>query len=215
MNDYKLIFDNIYQDKLWGENESRSGFASGRSFVYKNYVPFLVNFIRLNGVKSVGDLGCGDFNFGSLIYDRFPNISYLGYDCVSSVIEKNKEKYSKYDFMHLDIFHERQSIKKADLFIIKDVFQHWDDQSIIEFMEYFVASKKYKFILVTNAIDFEAKNGASDIKIGNFRPLSACFSPLKIFDPIVLFIWGEKGMGYIFNGKEVKHFEETSLFIKR
>ena len=62
------------------------------------------------------------------------DIEYNGYDVYSDVISFLTSEYNKpkFNFSHLDIFKDRNSIKNADLFIIKDVIQHWDDAATEE-----------------------------------------------------------------------------------
>lgn len=56
---------------MWGNNNNEyKGSSGGGSDVYLNkdtYVQVLKNFINTNGIKTVVDLGCGDFRCGKLI----------------------------------------------------------------------------------------------------------------------------------------------------
>jgi hypothetical protein len=78
------IFTSIYENCMWGNNNNNEykGSSGGGSDVYLNkdtYVLFLKNFINTNSIKTVVDLGCGDFRCGKLIYDDL-NVLYSGYD---------------------------------------------------------------------------------------------------------------------------------------
>ena len=76
-------FTNIYENNIWGginknnEYNGNSGGGSDINFNIDTYVPVLKHFILNNNVKSVVDLGCGDFKCGKLIYDDL-DIKYIG-----------------------------------------------------------------------------------------------------------------------------------------
>ena len=78
------VFTYIYENNIWGNNlnsqySGSSGDGSTIEFNKDTYVNFVQNFIKDYGIKSVVDLGCGDFRCGSLIYDEL-NVKYTGYD---------------------------------------------------------------------------------------------------------------------------------------
>ena len=81
----ELIFTNVYENKLWGDNNNNteykgsSGSGSDINYNINTFVPFLKQFIVDNNIKNVVDLGCGDFRCGKLIYDDL-DILYTGYD---------------------------------------------------------------------------------------------------------------------------------------
>ena len=60
------FFTSVYEKKTWGDNNNNeySGSSGGGSFIEFNkdtYVPFLKKYIVNNNIKSIVDLGCGDF----------------------------------------------------------------------------------------------------------------------------------------------------------
>ena len=66
-------FTNIYETNAWGNNQNveYSGSSGDGSLIEYNkdtYVPFLKKFITDNNIKTIVDLGCGDFQCGKLIY---------------------------------------------------------------------------------------------------------------------------------------------------
>lgn len=63
------VFTNIYETKYWGDSEFYSGPGSEVFYLKDNYVPFLKQFILDNSIKSIVDLGCGNFKCGPLVYD--------------------------------------------------------------------------------------------------------------------------------------------------
>ena len=67
------------------------------------------NFITNNNIKTVVDLGCGDFKCGELIYDDL-DIKYTGYDTYKKMIDYNLKQHSmpKYFFEHLNFFDNKE-----------------------------------------------------------------------------------------------------------
>ena len=195
------VFTNIYENRAWGGNISKefSGTSgSGSTIEYNNqvYIPFLKKYITDNNIKTVVDLGCGDFRCGPLIYDSL-DIVYNGYDAYNKIIEVHKKNYTsdKYNFTHLDFFNNCDRIASGDLCILKDVLQHWSLESIYKFMDNIVASKKFKHILLINC-SYQDKDD-TDIQDGGARPLSCNFLPLKKYNPVKLCNYNTKEISVI------------------
>ena len=194
------IFTNIYETKLWGNNNSNeySGSSGGGSFVEFNndtYVPFLKKYILDNNIKNIVDLGCGDFKCGKLIYDDL-DISYTGYDTYKKLINYHLKNHPlpKYSFIHLDFFSKKENIIKGDLCILKDVIQHWKIEEIYTFLDYLVENKLFKYILITNCCNQLVDNVKNDDRS---TPLSINFFPLKKYNPVKLYNYHTKEVSVI------------------
>jgi len=192
-----LIFTNVYETKLWGDNNNDlyNGSSGGGSFIEFNkytYVPFLKKYILNNNIKNIVDLGCGDFKCGKLIYDDL-DILYTGYDTYKKIIDYNLKQHSlpKYSFIYLDFYDKKESIINGDLCILKDVLQHWKMDEIYTFLDYLVENKLFKYILICNCCHQSEDNPNNNNRI---TPLSSIFFPLKKYNPVKL---------YSYNGKEV------------
>ena len=85
-------------------NVKMGGVSKYRISYNEEYILFLKNWIKENNIKSVVDLGCGDFKCGKLIYDDL-DVSYTGYDAYNKLIEYHQENIqdTKYEFIHKDI----------------------------------------------------------------------------------------------------------------
>lgn len=195
------VFTNVYESKLWGDNniaEYSGSSGSGSSINYNKdtYVPFLKKIITDNNIKNIVDLGCGDFFCGKMIYDDL-DISYTGYDTYKKVIDYNSEKHSlpKYSFIHLDFCNNKENIINGELCILKDVLQHWSIDNIYTFLDYLVEHKKFKYILICNCC-YQRKNDRN-IENGGFRPLSCEYFPLKKYNPIKLYKYNTKEVSVI------------------
>ena len=195
------IFTNVYESKIWGNNNNAeyngsSGGGSALDYNKNTYVPFLKKFIVDNNIKNVIDLGCGDFRCGKLIYDEL-DISYTGYDTYKKIIDYNSKQYSlpKFSFIHLDFCNNKESIIDGDICILKDVIQHWSLIHIYEFLDYLVETKKFKFILICNCCHQTTND--TNIQNGGWRPLSCEYLPLKKYNPIKLYNYDTKEISVI------------------
>ena len=175
------IFTNIYENKSWGDGEFNSGSGSEILPNKDTYIPFLKKFILDNSIKSVIDLGCGNFKCGPLLYDDL-DITYTGYDTYKKLIEHKSNEYSlsKCKFIHLDFFSFKEQIIGGDLCILKDVLQHWSLDYIYNFLDYLVESKKFKYILLCNCR--LQSNDNVNIETGDFHFLSCDYLPLKKYN---------------------------------
>ena len=194
------IFTNIYENSAWGNdnNSEYAGSSGPGSEVHYNentYVPFLKKFIMDNSIKTIVDLGCGDFKCGNLIYGDL-DIAYTGYDAYRKIIDYNSRQHSpKYSFLHLDFFNHKENIINGDLCILKDVVMHWSVDNIYTFLDYLVESKKFKYILICNCSNQTQDN--IDIQDGDFRHLSCEYLPLKKYNPIKLYNYDSKEVSLI------------------
>lgn len=195
------VFTRIYERSVWGSNNNQTyaGSSGGGSSVDYNkdtYIPFLRKFIKDLNIKTVVDLGCGDFRCGRLIYDDL-DVTYAGYDTYGKVIEHNSatHPHEKYTFNHLDFFTHKQDIVSGDLCILKDVIQHWCVKNITEFLDYLVINKKFKYILICNCCNQWRHN--TEIRNGDFRPLSCRFFPLRRYNPVRVYAYNTKEVSVI------------------
>ena len=196
------VFTSIYENKVWGDNHNLeySGSSGGGSDIDYNkysYVPFLKKLITDNNVKTIVDLGCGDFKCGQLIYDDLDIISYTGYDAYKKVIDYNSTQHvlPKYSFIHLDFCNKKESIIHGDLCILKDVIQHWSLPNIYTFLDFLVEHKIFKYILICNCCNQTQDD--TNIKDGEGRPLSCEYFPLKKYNPIKLYNYQSKEISVI------------------
>jgi len=177
-------FTQIYATDAWGKG---SGAGSVPVHCLK-WIEFMRKFIRAENVHSVVDLGCGDWQFSPYIYHDL-NVEYVGYDVVKPVIEANKERWGPqgYDFRHLEFSTHVPEIHDAELYVIKDVLQHWSSARITAFLTEVLQSKtRLRYFLVCNCAEPEDWP-EDDIGDGGWRPLFASRPPLSLFTPEVLF----------------------------
>ena len=195
------IFTKIYENCEWGTNGNNeyngsSGNGSTVVFNINTYIPFLKKFISDNNIKTVVDLGCGDFICGPLIYEDL-GVIYTGYDAYDKVVEYNLKcnTLPKYNFIQCDFFNKKEEIVPSDLCILKDVIQHWSQKDIYIFLDYLVESKKFKYILIINCST--QISDYDDIYAGGFRSLSCRFFPLKKYNAKKLYEYETKEVSVI------------------
>ncbi|MFA4889573.1 MAG: class I SAM-dependent methyltransferase [Candidatus Omnitrophota bacterium] len=160
------LFEQFYTKKIWGGG---SGEGSSQEFT-KDYRIFLQSFFERYGIKSILDLGCGDWQFSRLI--DWSGIEYTGIDAAQSVIDYNKENYSAGNirFFHGDI--TKMKLPAADLVIVKDVLQHWSNATIFKLMSNL---KDFRFALWVNDfqdINFDCCDGDGRKLNLNARPFN-------------------------------------------
>jgi len=113
------------------------------------------------------------------------------------VVEANARRYPrpKYDFCHLDFHMYKEELAEGDMCILKDVIQHWSVQDINVFLDYLVASKKYKYILICNCCSQSYPN--ADIATGGWRPLTCNMEPLRKYNATILGKYNTKEVAVI------------------
>ncbi len=171
------IFSEIYANKVWGENCEGIGWSGEGSDdqVTIIYREFLQNFIEKNSIKSVVDLGCGDWEFTRFM--NWDGVDYKGYDVVASVIVRNKSRFEKENIHFFQADALNSELPVADLLVCKDVLQHLTNADIFRVMKQF---HKYKYILITNGLDASTLSSDNyDIGRGDYRPLDLSKPPFN------------------------------------
>lgn len=156
MTDNKKIFSDIYENGMWSKpffakGKYSSGSGSYKKYIIKPYIDFLKSFIKNNDIKSITDVGCGDFNIMRRVLVDFPDIVYYGIDVAENLINYNNEKYSDKNkhFYCLDVSNETEKLPKADLFICRQVLQHLSNKDVAAILD---ATKNYHYAIITDSI---------------------------------------------------------------
>lgn len=164
----RKVFSKIYKEGLWNEG---SGDGSKIENV-REYVDVLQKYIDKPEIKTVIDLGCGDWQFSKFL--DLSSVLYLGVDVVDSVIDSNIDLYSasNIDFISRDII--TYELPQVDLIICKDVLQHLSNRDVISVLIKIIKSSK--FALITNDFNSESTSNI-DIENGDYRYLDLTLSP--------------------------------------
>ena len=166
--DNKKVFSKIYKEDLW---QGGSGDGSKIENVGE-YVDVLQKYIDKPEIKTVLDLGCGDWQFSKFL--DLSSVLYLGVDIVDSVIDSNIDLYSasNIDFISRDII--TYELPQVDLIICKDFLQHLSNRDVISVLIKIIKSSK--FALITNDFNPESTSNI-DIENGDYRYLDLTLSP--------------------------------------
>ncbi|MGH6878682.1 MAG: methyltransferase [Rhizomicrobium sp.] len=167
----KHQFERIYEQNSWGY-----GSGEGSLPVHvRPYVSFLRQFLRRRHIGSVVDFGCGDWQFSKLV--DWSGIEYRGYDIVASVLSANRARYQTGRVSFHEVEPSGYDLPGADLLIVKDVFQHWSDEAIFEFLP---RLKNYRYSLVTNCVNPRGTTANQPIADGGFRYLDIRLPPFEL-----------------------------------
>jgi SAM-dependent methyltransferase len=167
----KTEFEQIYAENKW---LCGSGEGSQRQHT-RRYTRFLQNFLRKNMVKSVVDMGCGDWQFSQFV--DWTGIDYQGFDVVSSVIEANRKKFAAPGIRFELAIGDGSDLPFADLLIAKDVLQHWSNDAIKAFLP---SLKRYHYCIITNCVNPNGETTNEDIENGGFHYLDLRLAPFGV-----------------------------------
>jgi hypothetical protein len=157
------------------------------------YLQLLDIYVNKFDIKTVFDLGCGDWRLMSAI--AFPDEKiYKGFDLVGSVINNNIQHYQKSNV----IFHHIHRLadfatEKGDLLVVKDVIQHWPNEDIKYFIQNILPN--FKYALITNDYDspnFNQRNG--QISHGGFRNIDLESEPFNLENIAVILDYNVHGL---------------------
>jgi len=174
----RQTFTRIYEQREWAvsPHDPISGCGSTLTAT-KPYRELLEALIAERGIKTVLDLGCGDWTFSRHV--DWGNVDYLGVDVVEPLIRKLSARFAKRNiaFVCADI---RDFTVRADLIIVKDVLQHWPLWECLRMLTlYFEESSA---ILVTNTVEdsrHRVLKENTDCEPGGFRPIDMLKEPFK------------------------------------
>jgi len=177
------VFETIYNRNVWGKGSG----AGSRPDVARPYMQFLQAFLINNQIRSVVDIGCGDWQFSQFI--NWGNASYLGIDVVSSVIAANQQRFAKpnISFVCANPLDDTFIPPIGDLLLLKDVLQHLSNANVQKLL---ALTSRFKFSLITNA--YAPVN--DDCQNGDTRPLDIRAEPFNLRHAALVFGFNEKAM---------------------
>jgi hypothetical protein len=171
------IFTNIYLNNSWKGRESKSGPGASINAT-RQFLFLLESFIEEYNIRSVTDIGCGDFNWMKNF--KFEQIDkYVGIDIVQPLISSNIEKYGndKISFKYMDLTVEL--LEKTDLILCKDVLFHMSYNDALKVIDN-IKNSKSAYFAATTFYDWNNH----DIKTGAWRPINLETEPFNMKNPI-------------------------------
>lgn len=163
------VFARAYATGQW-HHGSGSGSSPANTARYRR---FLAAYFTENHVKSVLDIGCGDWQSTRLV--DWTGITYLGIDVVPEVILRNHFRFGhrrNLTFTCADAF-DGWRLPDADLILCKDLLQHWPDAAIGQLEERLAGRRA----LLT--YDLRRDGAHADTEPGGHRPLDLTRLPFR------------------------------------
>ena len=162
-------FERIYETDAWGDG-SGPGSSPEATIEYRAY---LSRFLEENSVRTVTDLGCGDWRFSRFI--DWSGVYYVGVDAAPSVVARNSARFASSN-IRFEAFRSYEALPGGDLLLAKEVLQHLPADEIAACLD--AVRTKYRFALLTNAVT-PRLNANRDIGPGEFRPLRLQDAPFR------------------------------------
>ena len=141
------VFNRVYRRSLWGGSVGSPGFYSGdgsHDSSVADYVALVRRIVKDGGVKSILEIGCGDFSVATLYAQDCER--YTGVDVVPELIEYNRTQFGTetVDFLLADA--AKREMPEADLCLVRQVFQHLSNRDISNILK---NTRRSRLLLVT------------------------------------------------------------------
>ena len=151
----KATFQEIYSTKSWGDNGAP--FCSGQGSsgpVSTQYCDAVIGFIRDHQIRSVVDLGCGDFAVGRRIVEA-TGVDYIGIDVVPELIEHHVQTVNlpRVTFRLADITSD--PLPSGDLCLVRQVLQHLSNDEIAKVI---LNVKTFPMVLVAEDVPLNPRS---------------------------------------------------------
>lgn len=175
--DTKGKFTEIYKHNLWNNEESRSGACSTMKRT-ANVRKGLQSFLVEQGIRSICDAGCGDFNWMKAV--DLGGIRYHGIDIVEDLIRANTKRYERENitFRALDLIHD--DLPRVDLILCREVLLHLSFEDVLTALSNFKKSQS-KFLLTTHYPGLAANE---DTRTGKCHLINFRAAPVNLGAPL-------------------------------
>lgn len=158
-------FSHIYDTDAW-EGGSGVGSTPDATAPYREVVARLLG---ARDVRTVVDVGCGDWQLGSLL--DLSGVQYTGVDVVPSVVAANTTRYGRAGVAFAVVDARTGELPPADLLLVKDVLQHWPNDDVWAFLARQLP--RYRYVLATNDLASVHWDGPvnAEMELGGWRTL--------------------------------------------
>jgi SAM-dependent methyltransferase len=168
-------FERIYMQDVWRGGSGPGSLPSNTV----EYRAFVEQFIYNNGIQSVTDLGCGDWQFSRFL--NWTGVEYIGLDVVPSLIKANRETFACQN-IRFELSAGPESLPGGDLLLCKEMLQHLPTQAVRRYIA--SIKQRYRYALITNSIAPGSIN--TEISVGGYRPLRLDLQPFCVDGATVL-----------------------------
>jgi len=141
-----------YEKEYWEKRYYLGGNSGAGSYgkEVSDKIDIIVDLVKKNNIKTILDVGCGDFNFGSILLPKIPGVKYKGLDISPQIIATNKLLHKGAEFEVFDWQNE-----KADLVICMDVLFHIIEDEDYEKLAKYLKKAHKKNLVVSQMGGFE------------------------------------------------------------
>jgi hypothetical protein len=207
--DITKIFENIYEQNFWGDNESISGSGSNSQNTVKirKEIPKL---LKKFNIKNFIDAPCGDFYWMKFIIHDLGIDKYFGIDIVKDIIDKNQKNFSntKINFYTKNIIDDL--LFSGDLIFCRDCLVHFSYSDIIKTLKN-IKKNGIKYILTTHFTKIDRK--FINIETGQWRPINFILDPFNFPQPEEIIIEDCQEVEGIYNDKSLALWKLEDLNI--
>lgn len=185
------VFAEIYQTGYWKNGPGGSVSGPGSSPEATQLLQTeLKAFFRDQQIASLGDVGCGDFNWMAGLVKDIPSVR--GYEIVPDLVGKLNAQNDQpnLEFICLNILEE--SPAPAEMMICRDCLVHFSLENIQLALKNLLPTAT-RFLALTH---FPEVKHNEDIATGNWRPLNMTLAPFHLPPPDFFFtdIMEDKGL---------------------
>jgi Methyltransferase domain len=156
-----VIFDRIYKERQWliGDDPTAEFYSGTGSYdpSVKEYTDLVKQLITDLGIKSVVEIGCGDFAVASKYVDACQ--SYIGIDVVRRLVDHNERKYGRERVKFLWKDASKSKLPISDLCIIRQVLQHLPNKDILAILR----NVSSKYLIITEHLPSIENTGAYNL----------------------------------------------------
>jgi SAM-dependent methyltransferase len=159
----KEVFTHIYRENVWGSGGG--GLYSGPGSdpaVTASYVAAVREFMQTERIRSVVDIGCGDFRVGAQLLA--PGLRYHGVDIVEDVIAHNTKRFEIPEVTFSCVDATQSELPVADLCLVREVFQHLSNSQIAQVL---ARCRQFPFVIVTERVASPSRIGAPNVEISH------------------------------------------------
>ncbi len=180
------VFTDIFKSNVWAyESETVSGVGASLHYT-ENMRKELSALIKKYNIKTILDMGCGDFNWMKHVISD--DITYIGMDVVKEIIENNSAKYATHtiSFIHDEV--STAQLPRVDLIICRDIIPHLSYQWAMLLLKNIKQSGS-KYVLLTTYGDEARENKnltEQEIGVANY-PVTMQKLPFNLGEPLDLF----------------------------
>jgi len=163
------VFDGIYKHHRWGTNpDAADGISSGSGSFAQNTQPYedLIRvYISNHGIRTIADIGCGDFQVSKRILDSLPApLDYTGLDVSQVVVDRNNSLFANERTRFVQHDAARENVPPADLVLIREVMQHLPNADIKKMLANLDPASH---VLATNTVAIRATRINIDLPAGS------------------------------------------------